>query len=105
MEAPRRFEPGVPSAVIAAEMGSVSGRCGGGGRPGRPVLRLPAYAPDLNPVEGILSVLQLGALANLDASASPTRSESSGTALQLIQYQPGRIGGRLAGTGTGPGTR
>ena len=44
-------------------------------------------------------------LANLDASASPTRSESSGTALQLIQYQPGRIGGRLAGTGTGPGTR
>ena len=70
VEAARRFEPGVPSAVIAAEMGSVSGRCGGGGRPGRPVLRLPAYAPDLDPVEGILSVLQLGVLTNLAGLSS-----------------------------------
>jgi transposase len=29
------------------------------------VFRLPAYAPDLNPVEGIWSVLKRGVLANL----------------------------------------
>jgi transposase len=44
------------------------------------VFRLPAYAPDLNPVEGIWSVLKRGVLANLAAPASATWSRSSGTA-------------------------
>ncbi len=36
LEAARRFEQRAPSAVIAAELGSASGRSGGGGSPGRP---------------------------------------------------------------------
>ena len=34
LEAVKRFEQRAPSAVVAAELGSVCGRCGGGGRPG-----------------------------------------------------------------------
>jgi transposase len=44
--------------------------------------RLPAYAPDLDPVEGIWSVLKRCVLANL-----------------ALQYQPILIEGCLAGTG------
>ena len=44
------------------------------------VFRLPAYAPDLNPVEGIWSVLKGGVLATWPSPASPTWSRSSGTA-------------------------
>src|SRR5256884_664841 len=45
------------------------------------VFRLPAYAPDLNPVEGIWSVLKGGVLANL-AVASFGRSEEHTSELQ-----------------------
>ncbi|MGZ3488531.1 MAG: transposase [Isosphaeraceae bacterium] len=68
------------------------------------VFRLPAYAPDLNPVEGIWSVLKRGVLANLAvASFGPVQVIRHG--LKKIQYQPGLIEGRLAGNRPGPGTR
>ena len=44
------------------------------------VFRLPAYAPDLNPVEGIWSVLSAACWPTLPSPASATWSRSSGTA-------------------------
>ena len=44
------------------------------------MFRLPAYAPDLNPVEGIWSVLKRGVLANLAAASFAHLVQSSGTA-------------------------
>jgi len=43
------------------------------------VFRLPAYAPDLNPVEGIWSVLKGGVLANLAVA-------SFGHLVQVIRH-------------------
>ena len=63
------------------------------------VFRLPAYAPDLNPVEGIWSVLKRGVLANLAVVGFGHLVRVIRHGLKKIQYQTGLIEGRLAGTG------
>ena len=63
------------------------------------VFRLPAYAPDLNPVEGIWSVLKRGVLANLAVANFAHLVQVIRHGLKKIQYQPGLIEGCLAGTG------
>ena len=63
------------------------------------VFRLPAYAPDLNPVEGIWSVLKRGVLANLAVASFAHLVHVIRHGLKKIQYQPGLIEGCLAGTG------
>ena len=63
------------------------------------VFRLPAYAPDLNPVEGIWSVLKGGVLANLAVASFAHLVQVIRHGLKKLQYQPGLIEGCLAGTG------
>jgi hypothetical protein len=63
------------------------------------VFRLPAYAPDLNPVEGLWSVLKGGVLANLAVASFGHLVRVIRHGLKKIQYQPGLIEGCLAGTG------
>ena len=63
------------------------------------VFQLPSYAPDLNPVEGIWSVLKGGVLANLAAASFSHLLQVIRHGLKKIQYQPGLIEGCLAGTG------
>ena len=62
------------------------------------VVRLPAYAPDLNPAEGVWANLKndLGNLAarDVDQLAAVVRNR-----LKRIQYRPALIGGFLAQTG------
>jgi DDE superfamily endonuclease len=61
-------------------------------------VRLPAYAPDLNPAEGVWANMKngLGNLAarNVDQLAAVVRNR-----LKRIQYRPELIGGFLAQTG------
>ncbi|XKK39639.1 IS630 family transposase [Nocardiopsis sp. ARC36] len=62
------------------------------------VEQLPSYAPDLNPVEGVWSVMRSG-LSNwfpggIDQLAALVRAR-----LRPMQYRPGLIEGCLAGTG------
>ncbi len=68
-------------------------------RPWLRVFRLPAYAPDLNPLEGIWSVLKGGVLANLAVPGFGHLLQVIRHGLKKIQYQPGLIEGCLAGTG------
>jgi hypothetical protein len=58
-----------------------------------------AYAPDLNPVEGIWSVLKRGVLANLAVASFGHLVQVIRHGLKKIQYRPGVIEGCLAGTG------
>lgn len=62
------------------------------------VVQLPAYAPDLNPVEGLWSALKAGlgnlAVEGLDHLAAILRNR-----LKRIQYRPELIPGFLAQTG------
>ena len=69
------------------------------GQPWLRVFWLPAYAPDLNPVEGIWSVLKRGVLANLAVASFGHLVQVIRRGLKKIQYQPGLIEGCLAGTG------
>ena len=52
------------------------------------VFRLPAYAPDLNPVEGIWPVLKRGVLANLAVASYGHLVQVIRHGLKKIQYQP-----------------
>ena len=61
--------------------------------------QLPAYAPDLNPVEGIWSVLKRGMLANQAAASYARLLQVIRHSLQKIQRRPGLLDGCLAGTG------
>jgi hypothetical protein len=63
------------------------------------VFQLPSYAPDLNPLEGIWSVLKRGVLANLAITAFAQLIRVIRHGLKKIQYQPGLIEGCLAETG------
>ena len=63
------------------------------------VFQLPAYAPDLNPLEGIWSVLKRGMLANQAAASYARLLQVIRHSLQKIQRQPGLREGCLAGTG------
>ena len=56
-------------------------------------------APDLNPVEGIWSVLKGGVLANLAVASFAHLVQVIRHGLKMIQYRPGLIEGCLAGTG------
>jgi transposase len=61
------------------------------------VCRLPAYAPELNPVKGVWSVLQrsLASLAKRDIGQLTALVK---TRLRRMQYRPGLIQGFLAVT-------
>jgi DDE superfamily endonuclease len=63
------------------------------------VFQLPSYAPDLNPMEGIWSVIKGGVLANLAVASFSHLLQVIRHGLKKIQYQPGLIEGCLAGTG------
>ena len=62
------------------------------------IYRLPAYAPELNPAEGIWSLLKRAmvnfAAADLDGLVRIVKRK-----LKKIQYRPHLIDGCLAGTG------
>jgi hypothetical protein len=63
------------------------------------VFQLPPYAPDLNPLEGIWSVLKRGPLANRAFTGFAHLLQVIKHGLNKIQYQPGLIEGCLAATG------
>jgi transposase len=62
------------------------------------VYQLPAYAPELNPTEGIWSLLRRG-LANIAFSDLAHLEHAIRQRLRVIQRQPGLIDGCRAGTG------
>ena len=62
------------------------------------VYRLPAYAPELNPAEGIWSLLKR-AMANFAAADLDGLVRIVKRKLKKIQYRPHLINGCLAGTG------
>jgi transposase len=62
------------------------------------VVRLPAYAPDLNPAEGAWANMQNG-LGNLAASGAGQLAAIVKNRLKRIQYRPALINGFLAQTG------
>ncbi len=63
------------------------------------VVQLPAYAPDLNPTEGIWSLLKRGALANLAAADLHQLIRVIKRGLKKIQYRPHLVDGCLTATG------
>lgn len=62
------------------------------------VFRLPAYAPDLNPTEGVWAHLKKS-LANLAACNTDQLAALVKTRLRHMQYRPGLLDGFLAETG------
>jgi len=62
------------------------------------VVRLPAYAPDLNPVEGVWAQMKNG-LGNLSAGTIDQLAATIKNRLKRIQYRPELIDGFLAQTG------
>src|SRR5262249_4241349 len=62
------------------------------------VFQLPAYAPELNPVEVVWSVLKTS-LANLTKQGIDQLAALVKTRLKPMQYRPGLIDGFLAKTG------
>jgi putative transposase len=62
------------------------------------VYQLPAYAPELNPVEGVWSHLKRS-LANLAKRNISQLATLVKTRLKRMQYRPGLIDGFLASTG------
>jgi len=61
------------------------------------VYQLPSYAPELNPVESVWSVLKRS-LANLAAGTITRMSTLARTRLKRMQYAPGLVDGFLTGT-------
>jgi transposase len=62
------------------------------------VIQLPAYAPDLNPVEGVWANMKNG-LGNLAACSIDQLAGTVRNRLKRIQYRPALIDGFLAQTG------
>jgi transposase len=62
------------------------------------VYQLPAYAPELNPVEAVWSHLKRS-LANLAKRGIGELTTLVRTRLKRMQYRPSLLGGFLAGTG------
>ena len=62
------------------------------------VIQLPAYAPDLNPVEGAWSVMKNG-LGNLAAGTTDQLAAAMRRQLDRIQRRPALINGFLGQTG------
>ncbi|WP_406132239.1 transposase [Streptomyces sp. NBC_00989] len=63
------------------------------------IVQLPSYAPDLNPVEGIWSLLRRGPLANTAFTDDEHLERTLRRGLRHIQLRPDLIDGCLAGTG------
>jgi transposase len=63
------------------------------------VVQLPSYAPELNPVEGVWSLLNRGGLANLAVAGLDQLVRVVKRGLKKIQYRSHLIDGCLAGTG------
>jgi putative transposase len=68
------------------------------GRPWLTVYRLPAYAPELNPTEGVWSHLKRS-LANLAAHTTDQVVGLVKTRLRRMQYRPDLLAGFTARTG------
>ena len=66
------------------------------------IYRMPAYAPELNPAEGVWSLLKR-AIANFAAADLDGLVRLVKRKLKKIQYRPHLIDGCLAGTGLTPG--
>jgi hypothetical protein len=98
VEAARRFERRMTTAVIAAYLRAEL-RAFTSAQAWLRVFRLPAYAPDLNPVEGIWSLLKRGVLAKLAVASFAGLVQVLRHGLKKIQHQPVLIEGCLAGTG------
>ena len=62
------------------------------------VFQLPAYAPELNPVEGVWSSMKRS-LANLTKQGVDQLATLIKARLRPMQYRPGLIDGFLAKTG------
>lgn len=71
------------------------------GRPWLRVYTLPAYAPELNPAEGVWSHLKRS-LANLAAGTIVRLASLAKTRLKRMQYVPGLVDGFFGGTGLRP---
>ena len=65
------------------------------------VVQLPAYAPELNPAEGVWANMKNG-LGNLAACTVDQLAGIARNRLRHIQHQPGLISGFLAQTGLRP---
>lgn len=70
-----------------------------GSRPWLRIFRLPPYAPDLNPVEGIWSVLKRGQPASLSCPAFGDLVQVIQHGIRKIQRRPRLLEGCLAETG------
>ncbi|MFD3537846.1 transposase, partial [Streptomyces sp. NPDC058661] len=64
----------------------------------RPVFLLPAYSPDLNPVEGVWVHVKCS-LANLAVMALDRLESLVRNRLKRLQYRPPTLDGFIAGTG------
>jgi transposase len=62
------------------------------------VFRLPAYAPDLNPTEGVWAHLKKS-LANLAPHTTDQLAAAARTRLKKMQYRTGLINSFIAETG------
>jgi transposase len=62
------------------------------------VIQLPSYAPDLNPQEGVWSLVKRD-LGNLAAADLAQITRAVKRKLKMLQYRPHLIDGCLAGTG------
>lgn len=62
------------------------------------MVQLPAYAPELNPTEGVWSHVKRG-LGNLAACGVDQLAAIVRSRLKSIQYRPGLIDGFVAETG------
>ncbi|GGP50961.1 hypothetical protein GCM10010185_24230 [Saccharothrix coeruleofusca] len=63
------------------------------------VVQLPAYAPDLNPTEGVWAHLKNTSLANLAARSLPELTHAARRGLRHIQRHPALLAGFLTHTG------
>ena len=68
------------------------------GRPWLTAFRLPAYAPELNPAEGVWANLK-GRLRNLAVRGVDQLTAIIKSHLKRMQYRPGLLDGIIAGTG------
>jgi putative transposase len=66
------------------------------------VENLPSYAPDLNPAEGLWSLLDATVLANLAALTLGELRQAARAGLRTIQHRPALLNGFLTHTGLQP---
>lgn len=66
------------------------------------VYQLPSYAPDLNPVEGIWSILRRTTTANRAFADPDDLITAVRHGLRLLQYRSDTLNGCLTGTGLRP---